>query len=520
MDFFQRLFETDFMPHGHCYFWRPEILWPHVLGDLFTALSYFIIPLLLYRFVKARPDVKYPYVFLAFSLFILFCGITHALSIVSVWHPIYRMEAVAKVATAAVSMGTVGLLFTLYKPILAIPSAQQWEQANQALRQEIEQRKSMEQQLLARERNFRTIMDYAPVGMATVDLQGKWTSVNPALCRILGYTEQELLTRDFSSITHPDDLEQGFAAMDKMLKGQEEGVFLQKRYLHKSGRPIWGLLGVTLIRNEHNEPLYFIAQINDVTQQVEAQQRIAALNTQLEEKVRLRTAQLEEMNEELEHFTYTVSHDLRSPLKNINGLLQMFEDTSGAQLDEDGQSIIHHVRRSAERMDRLISHFLSFSRLGQQMLDQEVVDVEKMFQKVLEELRQDYANKQIAFQLGALPTAYADKLLIRQVVENLLSNALKYAADKETIEIEVSGWTTADQVVYKVSDNGVGFSPEAQYRLFQMFQRLHAKDQFSGHGIGLAFSERIVKKHGGKIWAESEPGQGASFFFSLPLQVV
>lgn len=507
------------MPHGHCYFWRPEILWPHVLGDGLTALAYGIIPTLLYRFIKARPDVKYPYVFLAFSLFILFCGLTHALAIVSVWQPIYRAEAVAKMATAVVSMGTVGLLFTLYRPLLAIPSAEQLRQINQELRGEIEQREKIEEQLRIREQNFRATMEFAPVGMALVDLQGHWMSANPALCRLLGYSEKELLTLDFQSITHPDDLGQDFALMQQMLDGEQEGGFLQKRYFHKSGRLIWVTLGVALIRNERDEPQHFIAQINDITKQIHHQHQTDALNIALEEKVRQRTAQLEEINKDLEHFTYMVSHDLRAPLKNINGLINLFREAYGSTIDEEGQSILQHLNRSAGRMDHLIGHFLNFSRLGQQVLEKEETDMEKMFQNVFGELVVGYPDREIDFQVHPLPTAYTDKLLIRQVVQNLLSNALKYAAAKAVIIIEVSGRVEKDMQIYEVRDNGAGFSAEAQHKLFKMFQRLHAKKEFAGYGIGLALSERIVRRHGGEMWAYSEPGSGAKFYFSLPGEV-
>lgn len=397
MDFFQKLFETDFMPHGHCYFWQPEILWPHVLGDVFTCLAYFVIPILLYRFIRARPDMKYPGIFLAFSLFILCCGVTHLFATVSVWQPIYRAEAVAKVTTALVSMGTVGLLIRNYRSILAIPSPAQLEQANTELRREIEQRQKTEAQLRARE------------------------------------------------------------------------------------------------------------------------QEILELNASLEEKVRERTAQLEEANRDLESFSYSVSHDLRAPLKNMEGMAGLLQDMYAAKLDENGQTLVQHIADNARRMDRLITDFLQFSKVGQQVLDKQPIDMTALFREVFDEVSHPYVDQQVDFEVGPLPTAQADPVLIRQVVQNLLSNALKYSSRREEIVIRVQGHSEDGQVVFQVSDNGVGFDPAAGKKLFHMFRRLHSSRDFGGHGIGLAFSNRIVKKHGGRMWAESETGMGARFYFSLPV---
>ncbi|PHN07892.1 sensor histidine kinase [Flavilitoribacter nigricans] len=516
MEFFQKLFETDFMPHGHCYFWRPEILWPHVLGDVFTSLAYFVIPLLLYRFVKARPDVKYPGVFLAFSLFILCCGITHLLATVSVWQPIYRAEAVAKVTTAMVSMGTVGMLFKLYKPILAIPSPAQLEQANVKLNEEITQRERMEEKLRIRKESFRTTMKYAPAGMALVSPQGKWLQVNPALCKMLGYSEKELLRTDVAAVTHPEDLDRYQSTISELSAGMQEGVFLEKRSLHKNGNVIWAMLGISAVFDENDKLLHFIVQILDISARKKHQEEITALNASLEEKVKERTAQLQEVNEELESFSYAVSHDLRAPLKNMEGMASMLQDLYAPQLDENGAILIDHINTNAKRMDRLITDFLNFSRVGQQVLQKEQFDIQALFEEVYHELSPHYPEKKIDLQIESLPAAYGDPGLLRQVVQNLLSNALKYSSGREEIVIRVKGSDESGQTVYTVTDNGVGFDHKFQKKLFMMFQRLHKAEHFSGHGIGLAFSYRIVKKHGGNMWAESKVDQGAKFHFSLP----
>lgn len=516
MEFFQKLFDTDFMPHGHCYFWRPEILWPHVLGDVFTALAYFVIPILLYRFVSNRSDIRYPGVFLAFSLFILCCGVTHLLATVSVWNPIYRVEAVAKVTTAVVSMGTVGLLFRLYRPILAIPSPAQLEQANADLRRENEQRIETEKQLRISEQSFRASMDYAPGGMAQIEPNARWRRVNPALCRMLGYSEEELLTAEVVQSLHPDDRLSFNQVLRQLIEGEAEGRFLEVRCVHREGQLKWAMMGIAPVFNDRGQLLHFVLQLMDVTTQKEQQQEIMELNASLEAKVKKRTLQLQEANTELESFSYSVAHDLKAPAKNIEGLTILLHDLYADKLDEQGNELVQHVTQNAKRMNRLISGYLDFSRLGQQNIQKSDFDLTQEFQRVFEELRSAYVELPIHFSIDALPAAYGDPELIRQVVYNLLSNALKYSAKKSEIQIRVKGNREEGHSVYQISDNGVGFDPQSKEKLFRMFQRLHSETDFEGHGIGLAFSYRIVKRHGGRMWADSEPGRGATFYFSLP----
>lgn len=516
MEFFEKLFDSDFMPHGHCYFWRPEILWPHALGDLFSALAYFVIPVFLYRYVKNRPELRQPGVILAFSLFILSCGISHLLAVVSVWNPVYRAEAVSKVTTAVVSWGTIGLLIRLYRPSLAIPTPAQLQKAIADLRRENEQRIKTEQQLRISEQSFRASMNYAPSGIAQIDPNEKWLHVNAALCRILGYTKQGLVERNLTAYFHPDDQVKYREAIQQLINGEEEGLFMEVRCLHRDGHIKWTMMGIAPVFDDNGQLMHFVLQLMDVTTQKQQQKETMDLNTSLEAKVRERTAQLQEANQELESFSYSVSHDLKAPVKNIEGLTLILEGHYASQFNEQGTELIRHIKNSAQKMNRLITAYLDFSKIGQQHIQKERFDIEQQFHETFREMSTGYGDRPVEFSVGTLPPALGDAELMRQVVRNLVSNALKYSSKKAAIEIEVKGTLEGDSAVYQIKDNGTGFDPASKEKLFRMFQRLHAGSEYSGHGIGLAFSHRIVKKHGGHMWAESEPDQGATFYFSLP----
>lgn len=259
-------------------------------------------------------------------------------------------------------------------------------------------------------------------------------------------------------------------------------------------------------------------QRNDDLRRSEEELRLAnaALrnaNAQLQE----RAAELEQANRELEAFTYTISHDLRTPLRHINGYAGMLDEEAGDQLPAASRQYIREMQQSTRHMGRLMDELLAFSRLGRKPVDRMPVDMADTAARALQDVRDDrYALAQV--ELGPLPSILADPLLIRQVWTNLLSNALKYSAPLgKDARIEVRSEVADGWARYIVRDNGVGFDPQYADRLFGVFQRLHSNEQFEGTGVGLAIVERIIKRHGGHVSADSRPGQGATFTFELPL---
>lgn len=245
----------------------------------------------------------------------------------------------------------------------------------------------------------------------------------------------------------------------------------------------------------------------------QAEQAIENLNADLQQQ----TKQLEVANKELEGFSYSVSHDLRAPLRAIDGYALMLEEDYRDRLDEEAVRYLSVIRGNSKRMGLLIDDLLTFSRLGRQDLAKGQLNMNKLVQEVIDEALLQEGGKAAKIEVGQLPPAKADRALLRQVWVNLISNALKYSGKSPNPSIEVSGCTEGIENVYSVKDNGVGFSMEYVQKLFGVFQRLHRVEEFSGTGVGLAIVQRLVTRHGGRVWAEGAVNKGAKFSFTLPI---
>lgn len=246
-----------------------------------------------------------------------------------------------------------------------------------------------------------------------------------------------------------------------------------------------------------------------------AQDEIYKLNRELEQRVIERTAQLEAANQELEAFAYSVSHDLRAPLRGVEGYSRLLLEDYSEQLPDPAHELLEKVRAAVMRMSDLINALLAFSRLARQPINREDVDVRKVVDRVISELEHEVGSRQINWTVGALPGCSADPALLYQVFANLVSNAIKYSQVRPIAHIEIGSQQHDEETVYYVRDDGVGFDMSYAAKLFGVFQRLHHASEFEGTGIGLANVQRIIQRHGGRIWAESEPDRGATFFFTL-----
>jgi len=236
----------------------------------------------------------------------------------------------------------------------------------------------------------------------------------------------------------------------------------------------------------------------------------------LDQELQAKAKQLEESNQELESFSYSVSHDLRAPLRAIDGFALMIEEDYLAQLDGEGRRYLAVIRENTKRMGALVDDLLAFSRLGRQAVAKSAVNVDALVREVLDEALRDHKGRPPLIQIEPLPMAHADRGLLRQVWTNLISNALKYCSNSEQPTITLSGQRSATECAYVIKDNGVGFSMDYVEKLFGVFERLHRADEFEGTGVGLAIVHRIISRHGGRIWAEGKINQGAVFSFALP----
>jgi light-regulated signal transduction histidine kinase (bacteriophytochrome) len=259
-----------------------------------------------------------------------------------------------------------------------------------------------------------------------------------------------------------------------------------------------------------------LALANDVTARVQAEEAIRQLNAELEQRVRQRTAQLEGALKEIESFSYSVSHDLRAPLRHVQGYVAMLQQSVEGQLSDKPKRYLKTINDASVRMGQLIDDLLDFSRMGRIDMREGRVALDALLRETLVGLELVVQGRNIAWKIGALPSVLGDASMLRQVLTNLIGNALKYSRQRDPAEIEVGCCGEEDdRAIVFVRDNGAGFDMEYADKLFGVFQRLHRSDEFEGTGIGLATVRRVVSRHGGRVWAEGAVGRGATFFFTL-----
>jgi PAS domain S-box-containing protein len=288
-------------------------------------------------------------------------------------------------------------------------------------------------------------------------------------------------------------------------------------YFDEQGKQRWVNTNKWPVFDENKKTVVGIFGISrDVTELKVAEDKIIELNRDLERRVAERTAQLEAVNQELESFSYSISHDLRTPLRAIDGFSHILLDDYAAKLDEEGKRLLNVVRDNTHRMGQLIDDILKFSRTGRVELTLSGIDMEQMAHAVFEELQSAVTGSKLQMEIDPLPPARGDSAMMRQVFANLISNAIKFSSTRETPRIHVGATVKGDETVYYVRDNGVGFDMQYADKLFGVFQRLHSVNEFEGTGIGLAIVKRIVTRHGGRVWTDGKVNEGATIYFALP----
>ncbi|MGV8940020.1 MAG: CHASE domain-containing protein [Lysobacter sp.] len=363
------------------------------------------------------------------------------------------------------------------------------------------------------EQRFRTAMEYSAIGKVILDSSGRIVEANAALGKIVGRSMTALAGERFDGLFEGD--ESAAEVLEPSQPGDAEGVRRETRRLHrKGGEPRHVQLTYAPLPGSVGEDIAGLVQIEDVTARLRAEAKVRALNRTLEARVALRTRELSQANQELEAFAYSVSHDLRAPLRAIDGFSKVLSERYADKLDESGLDYLARVRGAAGRMGELIDALLKMSRVSRGALKNEPIDLARIASEIVEELRTGDRERLHDVEVKIAPHLHAegDSSLLRNLLGNLLGNAWKFTRDRKEARIEF-GHAGHE---FFIRDNGAGFSQEYVQKLFRPFQRLHAQAAFEGHGIGLASAKRIVERHGGTIRAEGREGEGATFYFTLP----
>jgi PAS domain S-box-containing protein len=346
------------------------------------------------------------------------------------------------------------------------------------------------------------------------DLQGIVTSWNLGAEKAFGYSAREMVGQSIARLIPPECQQEEAEILGRILRGENVPHFETAR-LRKDGSRVEVSIAVSAIKDSAGKVVGASKVARDITQRKLAEAKINQLNADLETRVIERTVQLEAANKELEAFSYSVSHDLRAPLRAMDGFSKIVLEDYGPQLPEGCRQDLQTIRDGAQKMGKLIDDLLTFSRLNQLPLSKQTVDTGKLVRGVLEDLNSQRNGHQIEFRIADLPPCQADPALLKQVWVNLLSNALKYSGKRESALVEVGCALEKGRNVYFVRDNGTGFDMKYANKLFGVFQRLHRAEDFEGTGVGLAIVQRVIRRHGGRIWAQSVLDRGATFYFTL-----
>ncbi|WP_165485131.1 PAS domain-containing sensor histidine kinase [Legionella rowbothamii] len=369
---------------------------------------------------------------------------------------------------------------------------------------DITERKAAEDATKASEEIFRSAMQHAATGMALISPTGKWLNVNHSMCTMLGYSEEELLQSDFQTLTYPDDLETDLENVLLMLNKQIDNYQMEKRYIHKDGHLVWGLLSVSLVWDNDGTPKYFVSLVQNISYRKKAE----AANKKLLQA-------LESSNAELERFAYVASHDLQEPIRMINNFGELLLTEKQDKLDEEGKEYLKIMTDAGLRMRAVINDLLAYSRIHE---DSENIffDGESILKSALENIKALIEEQKAEVTHEPLPTLYGNPMQIMRVLQNLITNAIKYQAPGNIPVIHI-GIEDADPYwKITIQDNGLGIDEQFIKEIFEPFRRLHAWDSIKGSGLGLSICKKIAENHNGSLSVTSRVGIGSNFTLTLP----
>ena len=509
------------MSHGHCYYWRPEIVWLHVTSDLLIALAYYFIPFALLYIVRRRKDLDYPWMFILFGVFILACGTTHLMSIWVVWEPVYRLDGVIKAITAIASVPTAILLVRLAPAVIALPSPAQLREINASLEREVLERKAVEaevrelnidlerrvqertrelaetnRKLRESEARLQSILDTAPLPVFIKDLEYRYLFGNKRFQRITGKSPNEFLGKTDYDIWE-EEAANRFRAIDQQVLESAAPVEAEEVAFHDN-------------ENHHYASVKF--PLFDESQQAYAMCGMSADITEQKKSEQI----LKKYNAELEQFAYVAAHDLQEPLRTVKSYTQFLTRKFANSADPDVVEFTGYITSGIDRMVSLIAGLQAYTAVAHRPEHvSDAVDLSEVVQRTLRNIRTTITESGARIHVGDLPTVPGSALQLGLVFQNLITNAIKYRSNLPP-EISIT-CTQKDRIVeVVVRDNGMGIDMQYSTKIFGVFKRLHGFE-YPGAGIGLAIVKKVIETHNGRIWVESTTGEGSEFHFTLPV---
>lgn len=459
-----------------------------------------------------------------FGLFILLCGAGHLLEVVTLWYPIYWISGLVKAGTALVSCYTAMELFILLPRFLLLKSPEELKKVNQELEATLAERMLAEKELEESQRTFRGAFDDAPIGMALVSLEGTFLKVNKAIVRMLGYSSGELLSTNFQSITHPDDLQADVALIQELMSDRRRFYQFEKRFYHKLGHVVPVELSVALLKDSKNDPVHFVAHIQDVSQQTQANASLKAA-----------TQSAKKANRAKSEFLATMSHEIRTPMNAMIGMAELLEET---KLDRQQREYARIIHASGSTLLTVVNDILDFSKIESNKVELEMtrLDLYECVEDVVSLFSNQAEEKNLLLtsiiEPANIPDFFrGDATRLRQILSNLVSNSIKFTEKGEIsiyVKVEAirSEPLTEDpckgsyRVHFSIKDTGVGIAEDKIPRLFRPFSQVDASitRRYGGTGLGLAISRKLVEMMDGSLSVESKVGEGSTFSFFIDLR--
>ena len=532
----------DYMPHGMCFLWQPQLIALHVASDSLIALAYYSIPVALIYFVSKRTDLAFPGIFVLTGLFILACGTTHIMGVWTLWFPDYRLDGGIKAATALLSVGTAAAIWKVMPLALALPSTAQLERANELLGTEINQRqraeaalreanaelerrvaartadlqeevlrrRATEATLRASEERWRSMFEASAVGIAVIDQQNHFAAANEAFQKMVGYTSEELQSLGPLDITHEEDRKASQEMIEDVQSGKRQDYHTEKRYCRKDGKVIWVRVSTARALDSSSALQGIPAIIEDITERKRAEVAWHDAREALSRATRLTV---------MGELSASIAHEINQPLAAIitNGhACERFLTFSPPDLDEV-KDAVGEIVRDGRRASEVLKRIRAMSKNSAPERGQ--VDVNHAIAEVLALTRDELLRHRVSVQTDLhsnLPTIMADRVQLQQVVLNLVMNgidAMRAVADRSRILTVRSLLSDRGNIAVNVADSGIGLDPANRERIFDTFFTTKPE----GMGMGLAISNTIIEAHRGRLWAESGSPFGAVFAFTLPL---